>query len=93
MREGRCVLIGECKWSASPVGVRDLAGLAAALRRAAEDLQPSEQPWRALFSRSGFDQRLRDHARDPAQRVLLLEPGDLYGVGEAPVEYSTTSDQ
>lgn len=92
MRDGRCILVGECKWSVSSVGMRDLAGLAAALRRAAELLQGSEQPWRALFSRSGFDQRLRDHARDPAQRLLLIEPGDLYGVSESAVEYSTTSN-
>jgi hypothetical protein len=91
MRDGRCIFIGECKWSASPVGMRDVAGLAAALRRASEDLPPGDRLWRALFSRSGFDQRVQDRARDPAENLLLLTPDDLYGVGESPVEYSTGS--
>jgi hypothetical protein len=78
MRDGRAVLVGECKWSASPVGLRDLDGLTAALRRAAADLRPVEAPWRALFSRSGFDARVRALAEDAAERVLLVTPDDLY---------------
>jgi len=78
MREGRAWLIGECKWSAQPVGRRELEGLSAALRKAARDLNPIDRPWRALFSRAGFGQELLAIATDPAERVLLFAPEDLY---------------
>lgn len=78
MQGGRAVLVGECKWSLQPVGARDLEGLTAALRRAHDDLEPLDRPWRALFSRSGFEPELGQRAEDPAERLLLLRPDDLY---------------
>jgi AAA+ ATPase superfamily predicted ATPase len=78
MQGGRAVLAGECKWSVRPVGGRELEGLTAALRKAHEDLQPIDRPWRALFSRSGFEPDLARRAEDPAERLLLVGPRDLY---------------
>jgi hypothetical protein len=78
MRDGRALLVGECKWSKQPVGPRELAGLEAALRNAAADLAPADRPWRALFSRSGFTRELIDLANEPGARVLLVTPHDLY---------------
>ncbi|HXF50620.1 MAG TPA: ATP-binding protein [Dehalococcoidia bacterium] len=75
---GRAVLVGECKWSRQPMGRRDLEGLEAALRRAANDLRPIARPWKVLCSRSGFTDDLRALAADPEERVLLLTPDDLY---------------
>jgi hypothetical protein len=78
MDSSRAVLIGECKWSRQPVGRRELEGLSAALRRAADDLRLVDRPWRALFSRSGFTEALVALAGDPEERVLLFTPDDLY---------------
>lgn len=79
-RDGRAVLVGECKWSRQPVGRRELEGLDAALRKARDDLNPHEPVWRALFSRSGFTPELVELARDPQARVLLFSPADLYEI-------------
>jgi AAA+ ATPase superfamily predicted ATPase len=79
MNGGRAVLVGECKWSRQPAGVRELDGLSAALRRAGDDLRPIDRPWRAVFSRAGFTKDLRELAGDPEERVLLYSPSDLYG--------------
>jgi hypothetical protein len=78
MRDGHAVLVGECKWSASLVGRRELDGVNAALRRAEGDLRPIEHPWRALFARRGFTPELQERARDEAERLLLFTPDDLY---------------
>jgi AAA+ ATPase superfamily predicted ATPase len=75
---GRTVLVGECKWSRQPIDSRDLDGLLAALRKAGSDLNPIDRPWRALFSRSGFTDDLRDMAAEPGSRLLLVTPEDLY---------------
>ena len=77
-RDGRVVLVGECKWSRRPEDLRDLDGLGAALRKASGDLDPIDRPWRALFARAGFAADLLEHASDPAERVLLYTPADLY---------------
>lgn len=76
--QGRAVLVGECKWSVRPCGARELTGLGAALRKSSHDLNPVDRPWRALFSRSGFDADLLALATDPSERLLLFTPGDLY---------------
>lgn len=75
---GRAVLIGECKWSVQKVDRRDLEGLQAALRKAYDDLKPVDRPWRALFSKSGFTNDLIELAANPAERILLFSPEDLY---------------
>lgn len=74
----RLTLIGECKWSGAPADERDLQGLDKLLRDFASELQPAKQVWRALFARSGFRSSLVDLAKEPAQRILLLTPADLY---------------
>jgi len=74
----RAVLVGECKWSRQPVGPRELEGLGAALRRAADDLRPVDRPWRILFSRSGFAEELVAMAQVEEERILLLKPDDFY---------------
>ena len=79
--EGRAVLVGECKWSRQPVDRRDLDGLRAALHRATPDLDPIDRPWKALFSRTGFSKDLVEIAANHEERILLLTPDDLYGVG------------
>lgn len=78
MEGSRGVLVGECKWSRQAVGLRELEGLSAALRRAADDLRPIDRPWRALFSRSGFTDQLAALAGNPEERILLFTPEDLY---------------
>ncbi len=78
LREGRTVLVGECKWSAAPVDMRTLSGLTATLRRGHAELRPVDRPWRALFSRSGFHPALQQLAKDPQERLLLVTPDDLF---------------
>jgi len=58
--------------------MRDLAGLNAALDRGRAELNPIDRPWRALFARRSFHARLRNRAADPAERILLFTPDDLY---------------
>lgn len=83
-KDDKAVLVGECKWSSQPCGSRELEGLRAALRRAAEDLAPVDRPWRALFSRSGFTSDIVALAADPAERLLLASPAELYASDGAP---------
>lgn len=71
-------LIGECKWTKDPADERELRGLDKILRDFASELQPADRLWRALFSRSGFSAGLRKLANDPAERLLLVAPADLY---------------
>jgi AAA+ ATPase superfamily predicted ATPase len=78
MDNDHAVLVGECKWSTSPMDMRDLQGLRAALAKASHDLNPIDHPWRALFSRSGFSDDLAALARSPEERLLLFTPDDLY---------------
>lgn len=68
----RVTLVGECKWTSSPVDEEVLASLG----RKARTL-PLEEPllW-VLASRSGFSRRLQERAaRD---NLLLLTPDDLF---------------
>ena len=69
---GRVTLVGECKWTASPVD----SGALFALRQKAAKLLVKEPPLWVLASRSGFDPALRERAQ--AGDVLLLTPDDLY---------------
>ncbi len=74
------VLYGECKWSVAPMDLRDLGGLRAAIAAAAHEIPPIDRPWRALFSRSGFQPTLQAEAADPENRILLVELDKLYGI-------------
>ncbi len=62
----------------------DLEGVDAALRLGASELNPIPHPWRVLFSRSGFTSTLATVAANPAERLLLVAPRDLYSVGDGP---------
>lgn len=72
------VLIGECKWSNQPADEGDLRGLDKIVRDFPAELAPSPTLWRALFSRNGFSDELRRLATRRSERVLLVEPADLY---------------
>ncbi|MDI6857197.1 MAG: DUF234 domain-containing protein [Dehalococcoidia bacterium] len=69
---GRVTLVGECKWTASPLHADELF----ALQRKAAKLPLEQPPLWVLASRSGFDAALRQRAE--AGEVLLLTPDDLY---------------
>lgn len=71
-------LIGECKWTNTMANEDDLRGLDKILRDFGTELNPSRKVWRALFSRSGFSEGLKRSAAKPTERILLLEPSDLY---------------
>lgn len=72
------VIAGECKWTNDPVTEGELADLDRIVQQASADLKPSPNLYRLLFARKGFDAGLRKKASDPAQRILLFEPKDLY---------------
>lgn len=72
------VLIGECKWTNSVADENDLHGLDKILRDFASELAPSSNVWRAIFSRSGFHPKLQARAKRRSERILLIEPADLY---------------
>jgi len=72
--EARVVLVGECKWSAKPVGTDVLAEL----RHKAQFLQREgfwDRVHYALFSRAGFTQALQETAVQ--EGVVLIGPQDL----------------
>lgn len=69
---GRVTLVGECKWTASPLRADALF----ALQRKAAKLPLEHPPLWVLASRSGFDEDLRQRAK--ASDLLLLTPDDLY---------------
>ena len=75
---GRVTLAGSCQWTGAPVDLREYAALQQDL--AAAGLEAPD-PWLALFSRSGFTDRLRRPAaaQDPP-RVLLVDPAGMYQV-------------
>lgn len=68
----RVTLVGECKWTSSPVDV----GTLAALQRKASKLSLDDSPLWVLASRSGFTAALRERAA--REGVLLLTPEDLF---------------
>jgi AAA+ ATPase superfamily predicted ATPase len=75
---GRVVLAGSCKWTQSPVDVREYAALQEALTLSRLE---REDPYFALFSRSGFTQRLRDlAAAQQPPRTLLVDLPAMYDV-------------
>ena len=78
MRDRHAVLLGECKWSRQKMEEHDLSGLRAALLKAAHDIKPIDNPWRALFSRSGFSDEVIALSKDPGERILLYTPQELY---------------
>lgn len=65
------VVLGMCKWTNRPVGVAELR----LLDRLAPHTGAGPEVHRFLFSRTGFDARLRDLA-DP--RLTLVTPADVY---------------
>ena len=71
-------LIGECKWTNTMANEGDLRGLDKILRDFGTELNPSRKVWRALFSRGGFSEGLKRSAATPTERILLVEPSDLY---------------
>lgn len=71
-------LIGECKWTNAQADEGDLRGLDKLLRDFAQELAPARNVWRALFSRAGFSDGLKRLASKSNERLLLVEPSDLY---------------
>jgi hypothetical protein len=67
-------LLGECKWSSSPVGLGVYYGLRDKVSRLRE-AQYLDRPTYAIFSLAGF----RDDLKQTAARegVLLISGGDL----------------
>jgi len=72
------VLFGECKWSNAPMDMRDVGGLRHAIALSHHDLNPILSPWRACFSRGGFHPDLVAEAARPENRILLIDPDQLY---------------
>jgi hypothetical protein len=72
------VLYGECKWSNQPMDLRDLGGIRHAIDMSKEELNPIDHPWRVCFSRSGFHPDLIAEAQNPENRIVLIEPEQLY---------------
>lgn len=65
------VVLGMCKWTNRPVGVDELR----LLDRLAPYTSAGPDVHRFLFSRNGFDARLRDLADDD---LTLVTPADIY---------------
>ncbi|MFW6075279.1 MAG: DUF234 domain-containing protein [Chloroflexota bacterium] len=72
MRDKTVTLVGECKWSSSPVDDRVLT----ALQRKSAKLPIEDEPLWVLASRSGFADALRRRAESGG--ILLIEPDDLF---------------
>jgi AAA+ ATPase superfamily predicted ATPase len=70
--DNRVSVVGECKWTNTPIDMRTYD----TLRAKAMKLNLTDQPLWILASRSGFDDRLRARAREDS--LLLIEPADLY---------------
>ena len=68
------LILGECKWTASPVG----SSVLAALRRRAALINGGEAAPLFIFSRSGFKDELRSEAEKDA-RVCLVTLADMFG--------------
>ncbi|MFN3981327.1 MAG: ATP-binding protein [Caldilinea sp.] len=70
----RAMLVGECKWTARPVGVNILVDL----QRKAQAMQQEVDQYQvtfALFARNGFSPELKTIAAE--QGILLVETPDL----------------
>lgn len=72
MWNNRVTIVGECKWTGTPVDQRVFD----ALRSKALKLPLADDPLWVLASRSGFDDKLRRRAEDGD--VILIEPDDLF---------------
>ncbi|MGH2378517.1 MAG: ATP-binding protein [Candidatus Limnocylindria bacterium] len=70
--------VGECKWTNDPVGMSEVRDLERIVREASAELKPKAGHYRLLFAKSGFTRDVRDLAQDPAARLLIFEPADLY---------------
>lgn len=68
------LILGECKWTASPVG----SSVLAVLRRRAALINGGEAAPLFIFSRSGFKDELRSEAEKDA-RVCLVTLADMFG--------------
>lgn len=67
----RALLVGECKWTARPVGVNILADLQRKTQRLMGDGEWSQVAY-ALFAKSGFTPALQEIAEE--EGILLVEP-------------------
>jgi uncharacterized protein len=75
---GHVVLAGSCKWTEGVMDVRDYAALQEALTRSR---LPHDEAYLALFSRSGFSERLQGiAAAQQPQRLLLVDLPAMYAV-------------
>jgi len=85
------LLVGECKWSNSPVGVNILDDL----KRKAQALNVAGQwqrVWYALWSKSGFTPTLRELSK--AEHILLVDADRVIsGRPKQPVLGAGTSDR
>ena len=70
----KAILLGECKWSSRPLGIRTLQDLQSKARALPDVYQRMHVSY-ALFSKRGFTNELRKLARQ--QGVLLVTPDDL----------------
>jgi AAA+ ATPase superfamily predicted ATPase len=76
--ERQPVIVGSCKWTSSAMGLAELDALRRDVIRAGLDVSGLHY---ALFSRSGFNQPLKDYvAQNPSQPVLLVDLEQLYAV-------------
>lgn len=75
---GQLTAVGECKWSDHVVGMGEVSDLERIVRESGAELKPKSGHYRLLFSKSGFKEEVRELAKDPAARLLLFEPSDLY---------------
>ncbi len=71
-------LVGSCKWTNAPIGISELHQLEQTLAANASDLQPDAGCWFALFSREGFDDRIKVRAREEGSRIMLFSLNELF---------------
>lgn len=70
----RAMLVGECKWTAKPVGVNILVDLQRKVQAMQQELDQYQVSY-ALFARNGFTPELKTVAAE--QGILLAETPDL----------------
>jgi hypothetical protein len=76
--ERQPVIVGSCKWTSSPMGLAELDALRRDVIRAGFDVSGMHY---ALFSRSGFNQPLKDYVtQNLDQQVILIDLEQLYSV-------------
>ncbi|MDQ3548320.1 MAG: ATP-binding protein [Chloroflexota bacterium] len=72
MLDGAITIVGECKWSVTPVDIRVFDNL----RRKMHKLDATANPFWVLASRSGFEPEVRRRAEQGD--LLLIEPDYLF---------------